>query len=487
MKNKSLLNQMVFALVLFFFSSTAYSINSQQTRRSHSLTFEKLDDARTYNGHVRNDYKWILMLGGSYVDAPLTVKDPSNTTQLEELVQNMYGVHLGAGYYFKPWLMAGFETAYNQFEDNNGDSYSGFTDPQLKARIRFYNSKRLAFAVSPFVNFGLDQGEFTISNSVLTSMNGVTISPLSDSGLGWGVNLIGEYLLNRVQLVANLTYQSSSKAIDIDSLGVVQADFSESVFTGVGAYIPVRRSWGINLEYLRQWTLPLFNNDQERNEFFLGAAGALTEGLHAFGGLGLGNVLDDSDGNDFRVSIGLKYIGFNKEKRNPLRALIATENQRVVMNEEVQAADTVDVEPEKISTSNSNAINCKNSYIFGDTNFAVIRFPNNVGRLSKGSYQLSQLGDHLLKRRGDIVEISLHGHTSGPASVIHNDILARERVDSVKGFLLDLGFSQTVIKSKSFGESKLLQIETQNDNLAEAVNRRVEIRVTLNEKYRSCK
>ncbi len=460
----------------------------QQTRRSNSLTFEKLDDARTYNGYVRNDYKWILTLGSSYVDAPLVVKNASNSDQLQELIKYIQGFHLGGGYYFKPWLMVGVETAFNIFKDNNNESYSGFSDPQLKARFRFYNDKRLAFAIAPFVNINLNQGDFDVSNAIATSnMNGVKVSALSDEGLGLGFNFIAEYLFRSVQIVANIGYQNSSHAIDKDSLGNTQVDYRSTLLTGAGAYVPINRVWGLNFEFLRQWSFDLFNNDQERNEFFMGAAGALNQRLHAYAGLGLGNFVSSDDGNDFRISAGLKYIGYSDQQpRKPLRALIVTQKNRI------ESTDLHSNETASRSESGSKTdlnINgaCDSRYIFGQTNFAVIRFQNNSSLISEKNEDIKKLAEHLLYFKDDIDKIEIHGHSSSRSEETYNLNLALSRAVNTKKYFQFKGLIKTNIEIKGFGEKELLQSEIESDSESEAPNRRVEIKVTLKESFNGCK
>lgn len=475
--------------LILSFSFYAQAINLQQTRRSNSLTFEKLDDARTYNGYVKNDYNWILTLGASYVDAPLVIKNASNSDQIQELIKYIQGLHLGGGYYFNPWFMVGFETAFNSLEDNNGDTYSGFSDPQIRARFRFYNEERLAFAIAPFINLNLDQSGFEISNAIASSsMNGVRISPLSDESLGLGFNLIGEYLLRSVQIVGNIGYQHANKAIDRNSLGEVQADYRQLLLTGFGAYVPINRVWGLNFEFLRQWTFELFNNDQERNEFFMGAAGAINPRLHAYAGLGLGNLMSENDGNDFRVSAGLKYIGYHKsEPRKPLRALVSTSSDRIKSINDSGVSDS-GLEPKtninNIPSDISANRNCM-SFIFGNTNFAVIRFPNNSSRISDNQGVIKKMVTHLLKYQSDIESIEINGHTSTKADESYNLKLSQRRAENTEKYFKTLGLNTNYV-IKSLGEKDLLQSEDEAIEAVESLNRRVEIKVNLKESFNGC-
>ena len=66
----------------------------------------------------------------------------------------------------------------------------------------------------------------------------------------------------------------------------------------------------------------MFNNNQEQNELFVGVATGITRNLHAFAGIGLGNAFQDNDGNDYRLSVGIKHV-FNlfSQKKKKLKGL----------------------------------------------------------------------------------------------------------------------------------------------------------------------
>lgn len=120
----------------------------------------------------------------------------------------MQGIHLGLGYYIKPWFMIGAVTNYNWFKDNNGRRYKGFSDPQFRLKFRLVNKERWGFSLIPFFSLGLDQGKFTISNlTTAPNMNGVEVSPISDLGNAYGLKLSWEYIFNKLQLVVNLGYR----------------------------------------------------------------------------------------------------------------------------------------------------------------------------------------------------------------------------------------------------------------------------------------
>lgn len=433
---------------LFLGSFTVLGINYQQTSRSNSLTYEKLEDSRTYNGLVHNDYKWIVTLGGSYVNAPLVVKTKSNKKQLEEVISGMYGLHLGVGYYFKPWLMLGAVGTYNKFKDNNRKTYRGFSDPELRLKLRLVNKKRWGLSLIPFASMGLKQGRLKLSNlQYVPSMNGVEVSPISDLGHGWGLKVAWEYLLDKVQLIVNLGYKNSDHAIERDSLGNTQVDYRQVLLTGIGAYIPIRRTWGINIEYLRHWSFDLFNNDQEQNELFVGMGAGLTQSLHLYGGLGMGNLFSDHDGNDYRVSLGLKYVGYGKASpRKPLAAVVMGDN-------------------------------CS---VFNGSDRITIRFRTNDFGFDSHNAPLMRLAKLLKKNKDKIERVYVDGHTSKAGKASYNLSLSQKRAEqAVAFFSTQGGLPKKIFTPRGFGELAPIDLSDKGDekSLGALANRRVEVKV----------
>lgn len=452
-------------LLLTFSTSTVLGVNIQQTMRSNSLTFEKLEDSRTKNGHVTNDYDWIFTLGGSYVDSPLVVKTSNNDNQIDEVIPQMWGAHLGLAYYFKPWLMLGATGTYNWYEDNQERKFKGFSDPQLKAKIRLINKKRWALSVIPFVNFATHQGEFTAGGLQTASLNGIEVSPISDQGLGWGGKLSVEYIFDWAQFVANVGYKKADDAIDVDTNGVTQIDYRETLMTGIGTYIPIGDSWGANLEYIRRWGFPLFDNDQQQNEFFIGAAGAFTRRVHGFAGVGLGNLLAEDDGNDYRLSAGIKVIGnLFAPRRQTLKAVYV---------------------PQKVAPM--PVAGCRARYIFGTTNNVIVRFDNNIGHIDQRNSDLMKVSDSIKSRMSDISNISIEGHTSAAGSDSYNLKLSQTRSNQVRDFLATQGISSRKMTATGYGETRLInKSDTGGNTAASAENRRVEFKVELNSSNEYC-
>ena len=100
-------------LIFFIFisvSAKSFAVNIQQFQRSNTLTFEMLDDARISNSHVYNDYDLSFVIGGSWVESPLTIKTQDNTKQLGTVIGDMFGIHIGASVYLSKSLQLGATT-----------------------------------------------------------------------------------------------------------------------------------------------------------------------------------------------------------------------------------------------------------------------------------------------------------------------------------------------------------------------------------------
>ena len=86
---------------------------------------------------------------------------------------------------------------------------------------------------------------------------------------------------------------------------------------------------------------------------------------------------------------------------------------------------------------------------------------------------LDQLRSYL--RSHPAPEIVVIGHTDRVGSVQANDLLSRQRAETVRGFLLEAGFQAASMEVAGRGEREPL-VPTP-DEIAEPLNRRVEINV----------
>ena len=100
-------------------------------------------------------------------------------------------------------------------------------------------------------------------------------------------------------------------------------------------------------------------------------------------------------------------------------------------------------------------------------------FGSSVDFIAASRPVLDQLRSYL--RSHPAPEIVVIGHTDRVGSVQANDLLSRQRAETVRGFLLEAGFQAGSMEVAGRGEREPL-ILTQ-DEVAEPLNRRVEINV----------
>ncbi len=445
---------MRFFLALFCslaFSQHLFAINVQQFSRSNSLTYETLEDARSQVGHVQNNYKWLGTLGYSFVNEPLVVKSSDNDEQRSSILSDLQTVHFGFAYYFSPRFQLGLTSGYSFFEDSEENSQTALNDLDLKAKFRVFQSNRFALALMPILTVPLDKKEFEIisSNNIRFGKQAL----LSDSSIGYGVRFLGELTFRRLQIVANLGYRYSEDAKFTDRGGVEHIDMENQLYSGIGAYIPVTAKWGFNAEFTRLWSLP-FNSNINPNELLVGTSFGLIKGMHGFLSAGFGNLIgsSDTDGNDIRLSGGIKFYlgGFSdKELRRPIR---------------------IDKAPKPAS-------NC-NYQLFDHGNIGTIRFANNRYSLVYGDQvALESLAKSIKDNLSIIENIEIFGHASASASDSYNMKLSKKRALGVEEVFRNNGIPAGLMSTTWQGESQLL--DKAAGSLAGKKNRRVEVQVSF--------
>ncbi len=457
-----------FILIIFFtYLPFVYAVNVQQFSRSNSLTFEMIEDARLSSSHVINHYEWLFNLGISYVDEPLTIKNSDNSKQIDSIVSSMQSIHLGAAYYLKPWWQLAINTSLSNFENNLDKTITEFQDIDLKSKFRIYDSKKNAFTLMPVLSIPLNGGETAILDKANPPENYGTDEVLSDSGLGYGLFLIYEHLFRYFQVSFNLGYKLNSDAKFVDNLGVIHIDKSEVLTAGIGAYLPVHKKIGLNIEYLQNFTNPIFSGDVNPAELFFGASGGLKENIHGFIGIGFGNFFSDNDGNDFRVVAGLKFTPGTLSK------------------DIKQNSNKYKSKPTKIVEDYKKDL-CKKAYLFGDSNAITILFKNDSSIISNiQKNRLETIIRTVRDRDFDIQSIKIFGHTSTVGSTQYNKELGLRRAKKIQSFLTERDVSSHKIEIiTSLGENELLEPESEIEN--KKVNRRTEIHFKLIPEYRGC-
>ncbi len=466
-------------IILLFISGSLFAINIQQFTRSNTLTFEMLDDARMRNSHVYTDSDLTFTLGGSYVDEPLVRKNTANSKQFDVLISNMWTMHFGVSVYLLPELSLGATSFYSWFKDVVGnDSKSGLGDTNLSLTYRLLHQKKSALAIMPFVT--IDTSSSSSEMLFQTTSNGIQkMNPLSDESLGLGGMLIYEHLFKYFNIVANVGYKKA------DGGNFDEIKLRERLMTGIGAYIPISRSVGINAEFMRHWGIP-FNSNQNPNEFYVGSSFGLTKGIAGFAGVGLGNLFSSTDGNDYRVSAGIKYSPriWSKERK-----AIRLVNKKFKPKKKFKPAP---VELQELPEEKTKVVEvvkevktpvapeCKKKIrVFGNNNKYVVRFPHDVGVVLNPK-QVNYLVSNIVSSSDSLIGIDIIGHTSAVGSADYNQRLSEKRARSIGDMLIKGGAPIHLINPIGMGENELL--DRSGSKRAEFLNRRVEIIARLKER-----
>lgn len=485
-----------FLVSIFCFSliglKASYAVNNQQYSRSSSVVFEMIEDARIEKGHTYSDYEWLFNAGLSFVESPLTVKNSNNSQQTDTIIDDMLALHLGASWYIRDYLQLGVQTYFAQFEQSfSGEGQSGIGDIDLRLKLRVFNDETSALSIMPQVTLPTSAGEVDLIDSSGTNFGEDSI--LSDEGVGYGLNLIYEKVFKKFQLALNLGILFNSDAEFRDNNGISQIDFTQRLKTGFGFYIPMSHKWGVNIEYLKFWSRPLFNDDINPNELFLGSSFGLKKGLTGFAGLGLGNVFDSDDGNDYRFSFGVKY---SPSKATPVHRSVRVIDYKKKVEEKVvenvietvirkEAPKQVKIEEQKNApVTIKKEYTCGVAKAFGKTNKALYYYGNNIYKLGPNQRQnLDVVAKILIKREDQIAEVSIYGHTSSVASSDYNMILGRNRAKTVRDYLMSKGVNPNLlVQVESLGEEALA--DDGDTEASHKNNRRTEVLVKFNDEYK---
>ncbi len=456
-----------FLLVTFLFlfiNNSAVAINLQHFSRSSSLIYEKLDDAILENSFIDQGHEHVFHLGLTWVDMPLTVKNSSNDTQLTDILTNMASLPFGLAWYIKPSLLIGAKASYNTFKSKNGDDGSGFADLDAYIKWRLIHKKNWALALIPRMSFNVDDTESEVQGTGFANLDGLKYKPLTDEGIGYGLNLAYEHRFSWLQFVANLGYKMSDKAI-LEDIGnqKTMIDLTQQIRLGVGSYIPVNDSFGVNVEFTKIWSNPLFNDDINPNELYAGLNSRLTEKIRGYLGASLGNVFSGEDGNDIRISGGIKFfLPKTKQNKNDVKVLKEAPTEQLVV---------------------APVVNCEDVKVFAGSNTITLRFGHAQSDINK-DLRLQEAAQFIYNKINKIEKVNVYGHTSAPGRLITNSRLSIRRANKVKDFLQSKGVPAEKISSVGMGETALL--DKANNEVAHTKNRRVEIEVLLRKDFKSC-
>ena len=463
LKNFSYTFKTVFVLVFVFASTQTEAFNYQQYSRSFSLVFDKIEDVRLDESYVNSNYDFLYSIGVSYVDAPLVVGNSGKA-----LLENMTSINLGMASYLSPWFMLGANTSYSYVKDNNGNIPSGFNDIQLLAKIRIINERRWAIGLMPYVTIPTAGAVLNVENSGYLELEGQKINVLSDEDFGYGVKIATEFLTRYVQFAINAGYKYNKKALVYYTTGAKGSDMTQQLQTGFGAYVPLHRSFGLSAEWMRLWSNPLLNAKVNPNEFMFAASAGLSESLNGFLGFSVGSLINRNEGNNYRITAGLKVapctwgVVCKKEKASSVPNVekeLVESSQNELREEEIVVTSAEESNSEQAVSSVSSEV----TY--------VVRYPQNIAFISmKDRARLKKVLASLKNDLDNIKAIKIVGHASAEGDSSLNKKISHIRAIMIKDELLKEGIPANKIQMGYFGSDQPSEADL-------PANRRVELQV----------
>ncbi len=445
-------------------SYSAFSVDIQHFKRTNSFGFENLESAGLEDSLYKNDYRFLLNLGLSLVEQPLTVKPSDNSEKSAVAIDDFLSVHVGLGFYLTERLWVGATSSY-VFIDNNfslGSTIDGrdwsftkeeksqsFEDVSIEASYAVIKKERWGLSLIPelYIPTG-DKDKF-----------------IGDDGIGYGLTLAYEKRFNAWQLAMNLGYRYSPNAELGEGLDI---DYRNRINTSIGAIFRLYKDkLFLNTEIRKFWMLPL-EDDQNPNEGYLGLRARLTDSLALFGGASIGN-FEKADGNSWRYSGGLKWYMGGKEKQP---ALVEKKQSRRVSVKKKRKKEAVAV------------VDCNLMKDLGADNRAIILFARDGSQGHQQSIDsFNKVAQVIVGNKDKIGNVIVSGHTSSVGDANYNMQLSKKRAKLAVDYLVQNGVDRSMIQAEGFGETKLRN--TDNSKESHAMNRRTEVKVNLTDDYRS--
>ncbi len=464
--------------IFFIISSSAYSVDVQHFKRTNSFGFENLESARMTDSLYPNDYRFLFNLGLSLVDEPLTIKTPNNDEKTDVAIDQFLNVHVGLGFYLSERLWLGATTSY-VFAGNNldfgstlsgrdwaftqEDKSSGIEDISIEASYDLVKKERWGLALIPelYIPTG-DKDKF-----------------IGDDAVGYGLTVAYEKRFEAWQLAMNLGYRYSPDA----ELSGLSIDYRNRVNTSIGAIFRLyKEKLFLNAEYRRFWMLPV-ESDQNPNEGYLGLRLRLSESFAAFGGASLGN-FESSDGNTLRYSGGIKWFYKAKDQIAAKKDLV----RKIAMPDPIveTVVDAV-VEPvvvQSVAPREAPKVDCNLMKGLGSNNKAIIQFAHDGSQgHQKTVSHFDAVASIVLANKDKIKAVYVGGHTSKVGDASYNMQLSKKRAKVAANRLIAAGVSRSMISTRGFGETKLLNPGDSKD--AHAANRRTEVQIVPTKAFRA--
>lgn len=407
---------------------SASAFNAQSFRFSHSFETVMIEDAmHSKHTHLNEEHPWMFGASYNYVQNPLIVVSEDGGRFVDSLIRNYqtFDFIFTRRMEITSELISHLQIrgAWNNLE-LNGQGVSSFGDTEIGMKFKIKETKRSAFAITPFINLPTgDVDEFT-----------------GDDSIGTGILGSYEYHLGPHHFYFNLGYRYAKRA------RFRNINLSSRIISGVGYIYDITSKWAVNLETKGEFGTN-FDPDQNPSDILANLKYKVNPSLNLFAGGGIGGINfqgeDNTDSNDYRALIGFKW--------SPREKLRKVEKIKYVEREKVLQQKLLILKEVKFNL-NKDTLTARSEVI------------------------LEIVADALKEFDRYIRKIIVEGHTDSRAPADYNKDLSERRAKTVVKFLISKGVKATKLYSIGYGETrpKVTPEKSEADYLR---NRRVEFKI----------
>ena len=433
------------------FAQRTESVNTHLFRFSDTLETVSIEDAMGVDSEmVREGRKFMLRASFDYINQPLIAIDSARDNLIYDLVNNLYTVTVGGGFFIIPrvWLGATLPLHRIQLAQpyaiSDPKSYE-LGDIPVYLKLRVTGDHAWAnVAIMPYVSIPTGSVDYLVT----------------DDSYGMGGKILVDKRMGRLKLfgTAGFTYAKNATFLTINR--------TKRAELGGGAYIDLahnqekNRELGLNLE--ANWGVTVVKYDEDQNPLDVRAGlRAKLPNIVAFAGVGFSGAQEARSGK-IGYYAGIKVPFGSGAVAEPV--VEATPEPAPLLMPVIEPIPTP-IEPAPQAWKKQ--IEIARNILF-KTSSAVIdprSYPELDSAVATIAPFIEQIG-----------QITIHGHTDSVGSANSNQTLSQNRANSVKTYLTSKGIPANKLEAIGHGES-MLKISPEVTVEDKAMNRRVEFEV----------
>jgi outer membrane protein OmpA-like peptidoglycan-associated protein len=449
----------------------AKGIRVQNLQTSHNTTFLTLETARlndqpfsekTTEGRIYGyfDYSWV---NDPWIDLDDDGKTRIGSDGLggsSSLIKNAQVLNLGVGYLINSNLQIGIELPIESLttEDQgvapinsslDGTSTTGLGDLRLFANWNFLNTEYVSMSVIPtlYLPTGFYAANGYYAKSATCSNCEPTTIGASWASYGAGVKIALENMNKYFTTSINFGIDHHPEAfIEGKKNGSTykKVNFETQYPVAIGFFVPVAKSFGINLEGTTNSISNVHNEYTHPGEALVGVRYWPQPDIATHLTVGTGS-LENIGGNDPRFILGVKL---------PLY-MPAAVSKSVVTNSVVTVSENNKIE------------------LLKNVEFEL----GNAKLTTESKKILDEIIVVLKNAQDNYKRVTIEGHTDHRGSVSLNKKLSIDRALAVKNYLIENGIPKEKLSSEGFGSSQPKYNPKKATPTQIDLNRRVEFKL----------